>query len=456
MSIEKRVASEWLRQRVDNRVLASLVGMGAVPAPGTKVAGPIRWQAVFFIGPAGSGKSFVKTKRYLKHLDFKEVDPDEIKKTHPDYDPENPFAVHAWSKAVAQAELNKLMTDGTGSPVIVDGTGTDYKPVLKNMKLAEKNGYKTHLVYVYVPFEVSVWRNRNRERFVPETVIMDQSKKIANNYKVLRGIADKSKVVLNFEKPELKLAQEDIELYPVPQDVRPPRPGDPSYGVTQMVARSMEARSKILDKKYPRYRSLYDAAGSDDYAEIRRLLDDIGLGSDTARFGAIILTRGATLREVIEHEYEEYGEDYVDEIIKKIERSRYAGRNLVAKVNERDVLNGYLETILWAENAYGTDDEDTPLDDAGYNIGDFSNSSVSEAKRDIKKFIKMSGDLLEVDGVRDDGLIGHLFWLNRQGHGAGFWSDNRFSKAGKQLDKIADKMGSKFVYVGDDDQVHID
>jgi predicted ABC-type ATPase len=235
-----------MKASLNKRILNGLVEMGAIPSPNVRLAAPIRWQAVFFIGPAGSGKSFVKTKKYLRHLDFKEVDPDEIKKLHPDYDPENPFAVHAWSRALAQAQLNEIMTDGSGSPVIVDGTGRDYSKIEKQMRMAEKNGYKTHLVYVYVPFEVSIWRNRNRPRFVPEDVIMEQSQKIAQNYKKLRTMADKSKVILNYEKPEQKLALEDIELYPVPQPKRPPRPGDPEYGALDKVASALLRLAKEI------------------------------------------------------------------------------------------------------------------------------------------------------------------------------------------------------------------
>ena len=234
--VMRSASKEECDMNIDRRVLASLVEMGAVPAPGSKIAGPIRWQAVFFIGPAGSGKSYVKTKKYLRHLDFKEVDPDEIKKKHPDYDPENPFATHAWSKQIADAQLKKIMTDGSGSPVIIDGTGRNWKGVTEKMRMAERNGYRTYLVYVYVPFEVSIWRNRNRERFVPEDVIMKQSGLIDDSYKHLKSIADKAKVVLNYEKAEQKMAQQDIKIYPVPQAVRPPRPGDPAYAASEILA----------------------------------------------------------------------------------------------------------------------------------------------------------------------------------------------------------------------------
>jgi len=221
---------------LDARVMRALVEMGAIPALGTKVAGPIRWQAVFFMGAAGAGKSFVKTKKYLRHLDFKEVDPDEIKKSHPDYDPNNPFALHGWSKELADRQLKKLITDGSGSPVIVDQTGRDAGEITKKMKLAEENGYRTFLVYVYVPLSVSLWRNRNRKRFVPEEILISKAAIIKKNYGRLKSIADKSKVILNYEKPEEAKAEADLRLYPAPwkgPPVRPPRPWMDVYGKSQ-------------------------------------------------------------------------------------------------------------------------------------------------------------------------------------------------------------------------------
>lgn len=223
---------------LDRKIVSALSSMGVIPGRGEKHAGPIRWQAVFFIGPAASGKSFIKTKKYLRHLDFKEVDPDVIKRSHPEYDPEKPFELHGWSKQIAEGRLKSLLTDGTGSPVIVDGTGRNWKGVANKMRLAKENGYRTYLVYVYVPFEVSIWRNRNRERFVPEDVIMEQSRQIDSSYKHLSRMADQDKVVMNYKRGEQAKAQKDIELYPVPQEKRPPRPGDPDYGESYTKAAS--------------------------------------------------------------------------------------------------------------------------------------------------------------------------------------------------------------------------
>jgi predicted ABC-type ATPase len=212
-----------------NRIWGALKEMGVVAEGPT--AGNIRWQAVFFIGPAGSGKSFVRNLRYVKHLDFKVVDPDEIKKRHPDYDPDAPFKVHAWSKKISEGQFKNIVEKGDGAPVIVDGTGRNIEGILRKMKAAKASGYKTYIVYVYVPFEISIFRNRNRTRFVPEDIIVEQSGKIRKNFATFKSQADKAKVIPNFEKPELATAKQDIKVYPVPQKVRPPRPGDPDYGV---------------------------------------------------------------------------------------------------------------------------------------------------------------------------------------------------------------------------------
>ena len=130
--------------------------------------------------------------------------------------------------------------------------------------------------------------------------------------------------------------------------------------------------------------------------------------------------------------------------LENIEKQRLA-KSLISRVNEREVLQGYLITALWSSN----DDNDE-----NYNIRDIASASVSDAKRDIKKFLQHAGDLVEVDD-NDESRIGHDFWLNRNGHGAGFW-DGDYPKAGKELDKMATRFGENTVYVGDDGKIYID
>lgn len=109
---------------------------------------------------------------------------------------------------------------------------------------------------------------------------------------------------------------------------------------------------------------------------------------------------------------------------------------------EADVLKGYLETALWSS----TDDNDEPYD-KNYEIRDFDRGSVSDAKKDVKKFLKKAGDLVYADN-NDAFTVGHDLWLTRNGHGAGFW-DGDYPVAGDELDEIAQRMGELYLY--DDD-----
>jgi hypothetical protein len=113
---------------------------------------------------------------------------------------------------------------------VYDGTGWDPKPILDRAHDAREAGYRIFLVYVFVPLEISLFRNRNRDRFVPEEVLMEKAPKVDHAFGVLRQQVDKYKVILNYDSAQLAEAKRDIEFYPPPQSPRPPRPGDPDYG----------------------------------------------------------------------------------------------------------------------------------------------------------------------------------------------------------------------------------
>ena len=229
------IASQEDESDIESSLLiSSLSELGVVGL--SKVAGPndIRWQAVFMMGSSGSGKSHYREKTYLKYMKFKVVDPDALVMAHPDYDPERPYLLHEWSKDVSDAEFNSIISDGTGDPVVVDGTGRNPEGILRKMSAAKKNGYRTFLVYVWVPVEVSIWRNRNRSRFVPEDKIVNVYKGYDSSFAKLRGYADSFKVIPNYTSEDLRDAKKDLEVYPAPQKVRPPRPGDRDYGKDEM------------------------------------------------------------------------------------------------------------------------------------------------------------------------------------------------------------------------------
>lgn len=122
---------------------------------------------------------------------------------------------------------------------------------------------------------------------------------------------------------------------------------------------------------------------------------------------------------------------------------------LTSRVNERDVLKGYLSAALWT----ATDDDGDNLDDK-YKVSDIDKGSVNDAKRDIRKFLSSAKDLSF--GKNDDSRIGHDLWLTANGHGAGFWDGDYPDESEDELSKLAKKVGEKYMYVGDDGKVYID
>lgn len=123
---------------------------------------------------------------------------------------------------------------------------------------------------------------------------------------------------------------------------------------------------------------------------------------------------------------------------------------IINEAISKDILNQYLGSALWAS----TDDEDEPLD-TNYGIRDLDKDAINQAKKDLNKFWKMAGSLLDGE---DETQVAHDFWLTRNGHGAGFWdrtyNNDVDGKKGDKLTKIAEKFGGSTLYVGDDGKIY--
>ena len=117
--------------------------------------------------------------------------------------------------------------------------------------------------------------------------------------------------------------------------------------------------------------------------------------------------------------------------------------NEVASPEVMDILSGYLEAALWTE-----EDEIGPA-----NIeSDISNDAKIDSYTDIKNFMNQAGSLL--NGI-EPSQVGHDLWLTRNGHGAGFW-DRGLGEVGEKLTEIANAMGEKHLFWGDDEKIYID
>lgn len=152
--------------------------------------------------------------------------------------------VHRWSVRRAADALDDALDAGSHG-LVFDSSGSNASWLGRRIAAARRAGFCTELLWVDVPLEVALLRNRDRatrgEQFCPEHVVQDKSDKMAASYEELSRRVESAERLQNWSKEsgELAVAERDLHLYPAPQS-RPPalRPGDHGYGEPSRGARS--------------------------------------------------------------------------------------------------------------------------------------------------------------------------------------------------------------------------
>lgn len=110
----------------------------------------------------------------------------------------------------------------------------------------------------------------------------------------------------------------------------------------------------------------------------------------------------------------------------------------------------YIEAALWSSTDNSDDSGGEPFD-KNYSIDDIDSKSLISMKRDAEAFENSHWNDIKSDVER----AGHDFWLNRNGHGAGFWDGDWPEPAATRLDKASKAFGESDLYLGDDGQIHV-
>lgn len=147
---------------------------------------------IVLVGGPGAGKSYVIGQKFEG---WNVLDCDSIKAEHPDYDPKDPGAIHAWSTTELQKRIYAEL--GTGNDFIYDGTGTNVEKYVTLINDAHKAGYEVQIVYVTCSLATALYRNANRERVVPEYIVRDKHATVATAFEILSRYADTVEVVNN-------------------------------------------------------------------------------------------------------------------------------------------------------------------------------------------------------------------------------------------------------------------
>jgi hypothetical protein len=150
----------------------------------------------------------------------------------------------------------------------------------------------------------------------------------------------------------------------------------------------------------------------------------------------------------------------------KARKQPFQDRKTVAQPSD-DFFYSYCETALWSS---AVDDGGDSFSDKGYDIQDISNSAQRRMKADCIKFQRDNKEDLatvyaawESTHKRDpERLAGHLFWLNRNGHGTGFWDEaydfdeQEVKDAFGRLDKACDHWGECYLFLDDSGEIDIE
>ena len=115
-------------------------------------------------------------------------------------------------------------------------------------------------------------------------------------------------------------------------------------------------------------------------------------------------------------------------------------------ININIFLQGYISAALWST----TDCRDEEGNDT-YNLDDEFNSVSDNCRaamlKDCEDFIAANSENLEkfkAEIYCEDFNLGFLFWLNRTGHGSGFWEEGTI--VGDELSEACKPYGEFYIY----------
>ena len=116
----------------------------------------------------------------------------------------------------------------------------------------------------------------------------------------------------------------------------------------------------------------------------------------------------------------------------------------------------YVGAALWNSNDNSTD-QGGEFFDANYDASDIAPETLARMAEDCAAFRADNEADLDACGITSE-RAGFLFWLNRNGHGSGFWDEvgggHELRQVFMRLSEASKAWGSFDLYLGDDGQIH--
>ena len=116
----------------------------------------------------------------------------------------------------------------------------------------------------------------------------------------------------------------------------------------------------------------------------------------------------------------------------------------------------YVGAALWSSNDNANEQGGEPFD-RNYDAGDIAPETLARMAEDCAAFQADNRDDLDACGITSE-RAGFCFWLNRNGHGSGFWDEvsggHELRPVFMRLSEASKVWGSFDLYLGDDGQIH--
>jgi predicted kinase len=112
--------------------------------------------------------------------------PDEVFKNLTDPSQTDYSGLRSYAKELTGVR-KKLYQNGRLG-MIIDGTGDDYAKISKEKKELEQKGYDCYMIFVNTTLDVALERNRNRDRVLPEKIVVDSHRQVVKNIGGFQGL----------------------------------------------------------------------------------------------------------------------------------------------------------------------------------------------------------------------------------------------------------------------------
>ena len=173
---------------------------------------PNIFKAFFLAGGPGSGKSYV-VRKTTGGTGLKVVNSDDafekllkdagLSLKMPADEAEPRDAVRGKAKALTSKSKGNYLDGRLG--LVIDGTGRDYDKVSKEKRELENLGYDCYMIFVNTSLDVALQRNIERERSVPEDIVIKSWKDVQSNIGKFNNLFKSGMIIVDNNK-----ADEDI------------------------------------------------------------------------------------------------------------------------------------------------------------------------------------------------------------------------------------------------------